>query len=231
MGDVDCLSRAPLQDPSVEDMDRMFAFVTIETMDLFREGQATDPTISNIKQTLLSGRDYGPFELINGLVYRVQGGTKQLYVPESLRDEVIFEFHDGEVTGGHFGRDKTLSSLIQHSYYWPRMTNHVTNYVRSCDPCAHRNLPRERSAGLMSPIQVCYPWQIVGIDLVGPLAESDGRKYIIVCTEYFTKYVEAAAIADGIAETVARFFVKNVFCRHGAPAVIISDQGRKKSDG
>ena len=227
MGDVDCLSRAPLQDPAPEDTDRMFACVSIETVDLFREGQSQDPAINPIKLALLANKDYYPFQLVNGLVYRVINGHKRLYVPSNLREQVLYDFHDNTATGGHFGRDKTLSGLISHIYYWPKMSEYVKNYIKTCVPCQRKNIPKVKPAGLMSPIEVSYPWKMVGIDLVGPLVESDGMKWIIVCTDYFTKMVEADSLPDGTADSCARFWVRQIFCRHGAVEIVVSDQGRQ----
>lgn len=48
---------------------------------------------------------------------------------------------------------------------------------------------------------------------------------MIVFADYLTKWVEAFAVADQSAETVARLLVEEVFCRHGAPAELLSDRG------
>ena len=44
-------------------------------------------------------------------------------------------------------------------------------------------------------------------------------------TDYFSKYVETIPLPDNSALSVAKGFYKTC-CRHGAPAHIISDQGR-----
>lgn len=44
------------------------------------------------------------------------------------------------------------------------------------------------------------------MDLVGPLPEtSQGNKYIITITDYFSKWAEAAPLHDKTAASVARF--------------------------
>ena len=43
--------------------------------------------------------------------------------------------------------------------------------------------------------------------------------------DYLTKWVEAFAMPDQQAETIARLFVDNVVCRHGVPAELLSDRG------
>ena len=67
----------------------------------------------------------------------------------------------------------------------------------------------------------------LGIDLIGPLPVTNlGNVHIITCTDYFTKWAEAAAIPDKEAITVASFLFK-VITRHGSPVIIQSDQGRE----
>ena len=71
------------------------------------------------------------------------------------------------------------------------------------------------------------PWHRIGIDLVGPLhCTASGNAYIITCTDYFTKWPEAAAIPNKSASAVASFLFK-VITRHSSPAIIQSDQGRE----
>lgn len=43
--------------------------------------------------------------------------------------------------------------------------------------------------------------------------------------DYLTKWVEAFAISDQTADTIARLFVESVVCRHGVPEQLLSDRG------
>ena len=68
---------------------------------------------------------------------------------------------------------------------------------------------------------------MVGMDLIGPMkATRSGNQYILTMTDYFSKYVEAVALHDKQASTVAQG-VFQVYCRQGAPVKTISDQGRE----
>jgi len=49
--------------------------------------------------------------------------------------------------------------------------------------------------------------------------------YVIVFMDYLTKWVEAFAIPDQKAETIAHLFVDNIVCRHGIPEQLLSDRG------
>ena len=70
-------------------------------------------------------------------------------------------------------------------------------------------------------------WYLVGIDLLeAPTTSQSGNRYLLTQTDYFTKYVEAVALSDKNADSVARGLY-STYCRHGAPVHIISDQGRE----
>ena len=57
-----------------------------------------------------------------------------------------------------------------------------------------------------------------------PLTES-GNKYIIVFSDYLTKWPEAFAIPNQSTQTIAELFVEQIVCRHGPPLELLSDQG------
>ena len=49
-----------------------------------------------------------------------------------------------------------------------------------------------------------FPWQLVGVDLVGPFAvTSRGNKWILVLTDHFSIWQDVLPIQDATAETVA----------------------------
>ena len=54
----------------------------------------------------------------------------------------------------------------------------------------------------------------------------NGNEYILVIRDYFTKWMEAYAIPDQQAETVATKVVQEFVCRFGVPLELHSDQGR-----
>ena len=67
-----------------------------------------------------------------------------------------------------------------------------------------------------------------GIDFVGPInppAYCTGAQYIIVATDYLTKWVEAKATQKNDAWTIASFLYEYIFTRYGLPIKITSDRG------
>ena len=68
--------------------------------------------------------------------------------------------------------------------------------------------------------------QMVATDIVGPFpTTANGNKYILVASDYFTKLVEAYAIPNQEATTVAGKLVDNMFCHFGLPQQLHSDMG------
>ncbi|WUR03947.1 reverse transcriptase [Vairimorpha necatrix] len=62
--------------------------------------------------------------------------------------------------------------------------------------------------------------------LHGPLPKcASGERFIVVATDYVTKWVEARAIKHKSAYEIAKFIMEEIFTRHGPVNVIRSDQG------
>ena len=64
----------------------------------------------------------------------------------------------------------------------------------------------------------------VAMDLVGPLPQTeDGNQGIMVVGDYGTRWMEAYALPDARAETVAAKFVTEFVCRFGVPREVHSN--------
>ena len=78
------------------------------------------------------------------------------------------------------------------------------------------------------PILAQAPFEKWGIDFVGPIAPASryGQKhYILVATDYVTKWAEAAATKNDNANTVATFLYENIITHFGCPKELVSDRG------
>ncbi|GKA78972.1 reverse transcriptase domain-containing protein [Tanacetum coccineum] len=66
-----------------------------------------------------------------------------------------------------------------------------------------------------------YKW---GIDIAGPFLEGPGKvKFLIVAMDYFTKWIEAKAVATITGNQVKKFVWDNIVCRFSLPGEIVSD--------
>ena len=87
-------------------------------------------------------------------------------------------------------------------------------------------MPSNQAA--LQPVKAGYPLQIVATDILGPLPKSkNGNVYVLVASDYFTRWAEAYAIPNQEAETVAKKLTNEMFCRFSIPEQLHSDQGRQ----
>lgn len=238
--DADCLSRYPItsdsnSEPDLEDDDKIFACTIISNGNI-RTEQQKDKRITTLAQKLkilptLNSKERKKlknFAFSNGgLVCRIiyQGKEKLLkpYLPTSLREIACQNNHD-DLTSGHVGFSKTLYKISER-YYWPGMYKFIKKYVASCPECqVLKTKPTER-IGYLQPILTPGPFHKIGIDIIGPLPRAGNKIYIIVCIDLFTKWIETRALSSSTASKTAKFIAEQVLCRHGAPAIMISDQG------
>ena len=78
----------------------------------------------------------------------------------------------------------------------------------------------------MNPIEVGEPFERIGIVFVELLKKTRrGNKYILVVTDYLTKWLETKAMKDATATNVVKFIYKVIICRHRWPKIILSDRG------
>lgn len=66
------------------------------------------------------------------------------------------------------------------------------------------------------------------MDIVGPLKrEPNNKRFLLVATDYFTKWVKAKALASISAQVVRRFIWEDIICRFGLLHTIISNNGKQ----
>src|SRR5436190_1395970 len=157
------------------------------------------------------------------ILYKKGNNGKLLRVlKEDKIDTVIFMIHN-HPTGGHFGKD-TIYNKINTRFWWKGMYKDIGEYIKRCDSCQRRG--NKGGTGYLNPIKVGKPFEKIGIDFVGPLERTEnGNKYILVVTDYLTKWPEAEAMKEATARNVVEFIYKKIICTHGCPKVILSDRG------
>ena len=77
----------------------------------------------------------------------------------------------------------------------------------------------------MQSSQIGAPLDRMAVDVLGPLPETEGFRYILVVGCYFTKWHEAIPMADATSKTIVRAMVDHVFTRLGVPRTLHSDRG------
>ena len=167
-----------------------------------------------------------------GVIYRKwesSDGAKvhtQVLVPRSKRKEFLQQAH-GERWTAHLGVKRTVARLHE-KYFWYDMRADVRSWLAQCGVCVRAKGPGGRTRkNPMTIVRSGTPFERIAIDMYGPLPETArGNSKILVITCYFTKWVEAYALPDETAETVAEALVNDFVSRYGTPVSIHSDQGR-----
>ena len=194
--------------------------------------QSKDKWVKWIKDNLecQESKAHDRYKVINNILYRKTHNdhgedVNLLCLPSHLRSDVLQDLH-GTLTGGHFGYFKTASK-VRHRFYWPGRDKDVAKFVRSCSCCQFRKIETALPKGLLKPISVTKPFDLIGLDLVGPLPKSNDMRYLLVCVDYATRLTIISALKESKSEDIADFFITKIICKHGCPRRLLTDRGRQ----
>ncbi|KAM1281987.1 hypothetical protein ACFX2H_022402 [Malus domestica] len=103
-------------------------------------------------------------------------------------------------------------------------------YAGGCEECQRHGLLQHVS---LVPLNLMVkPWPFRGwvIDFIGQIypASSKGQTFIIVATDYFTKWVEASTVKTITSITVKKFIETKILHRYKVPKTFVTDYSPKK---
>ena len=130
--------------------------------------------------------DNDDFEILGEVLFSCwRPGPKQACYPQTLLHTKCHQ------KLAHAGYWKTLRT-IQESYVWTGMRKEIKEHRLQCPIChIHKSRPERVALGCM--LDPCYPHQIVGMDLVGPLTRSARcHVYLLTFIDYLTGWADAS---------------------------------------
>ncbi|VFQ72035.1 unnamed protein product, partial [Cuscuta campestris] len=154
------------------------------------------------------------FQVLDGKLYkRAFGGPLLRCLTNREAERVIAEVHEGVCAACQMSR--TLSQrIILLGYYWPTIVQDCERYVQKCRTCQLFYKYPGRPATYYHPVSNVIPFARFGVDIIGafPIAQG-GKKFVIVAIDYFTKWIEAEALANITTQQCKKFIWKNIITR------------------
>lgn len=159
------------------------------------------------------------------LYKRSYSGPYLLCLAPEAAESMLEELHEG-ICGSHTGGRSLAHRAITQGYWWPNMQREAHEYVRKCDQCQRFAPNIHQPGGTLNPLSSPWPFAQWGLDIVGPFPKATGnRKFLLVGTDYFTKWVEAEPLANIRDVDAKKFIWKNIITRFGIPHTLITDNG------
>ncbi|KAL2231127.1 UNVERIFIED_CONTAM: hypothetical protein Sindi_1707100 [Sesamum indicum] len=159
------------------------------------------------------------------LYKRTTDGPLLKCLDEERANYVMQEIHEGSC-GNHLGVRSLAQKVIRQGYFWPTLAKDSRDLVKKCKSCQKYASLIHQPATPIEPVKITCPFDQWGIDIVGPFPVAEAqKKFIIVAVEYFSKWVEAEAVARISEREVINFIWRNIICRFRIPRILISDNG------
>ena len=167
----------------------------------------------------------------NGLLYHKtrQGPASeivfQFVVPQRHRSTTLDGCHR---EAAHQGQRRS-TTLMQECFWWLGMTQDLRNHIKKCGHC--RKYEAAPPVVPMKPLTCSGPGELLHVDFTSieetvPLKEEPVIQNVLVLQDHFSKYVVAYVVKDQTARTAAETLRNGYFRLFGAPAYLVSDQGK-----
>ena len=108
----------------------------------------------------------------------------------------------------------------------PACKKEAQEYVKKCDQCQKFTPNIHQPAGVLNPLFSPWSFPQWGLDIVRPFPKAMGnRRWLLVGTDYYTKWVEAEPLSNIWDIDAKKFVYKNIITRFGIPHTLISNNG------
>lgn len=154
--------------------------------------------------------------------------TRTMDLSPVQTEGLISLFHNP--IAGHGGVERTVQAMQSRHFRWPGMRADVKRYIEHC-PFCQRNNPRVQGRTLGHPQggmlpQAQQPRDIVAIDTIGPLWQSDESepRYVLAFIDAFSRHCHLEPITTLTAVDAATAVLRYIG-DFGFPKHLYSDQG------
>lgn len=236
---ADHLSRRPdwneddtLSGPSTETVTLQNIVSSVSLADSYPEDKYFGPIfhqLSNSTQPENQEETYSHYELRdNGTLYY----DGRLCIPETALQEFLDHMHSS-VIGGHIGTRRMLAR-VRARYYFPKLTETVSNYVASCSVCHQVKSRNHHPHGLLElPPIPTQRWSHLHVDLITGLPRTLDPIYrtleydaILTVVDRLSSRCHFIPTQSSLStQGLLQLLMIHVFRLHGFPQVIQSDRG------
>ena len=159
------------------------------------------------------------------LYKRSFSGLYLLCIHPEVSELFLEELHEG-IYRSHTGGKSLSHRALTQGYWWPNIQKEVQKYVKKCDQCQKFAPNIHKPEGVLNPLSRPWPLAQWGLDIVEHFPKVAGNKrWLLVFTNYFTKWVKAEPLANIRDVDAKRFVWKNIVTQFGIPHTLISDNG------
>ena len=152
----------------------------------------------------------------------------KIYIPASLRPEIIQWYHDMLC---HPGQTRMEMTIRQHMV-WPGLTADMKNHCAKCRTCQQYKNRSTKYGKLPVKITDIHLWHTVSVDLVGPISftSKDGKDFsllVMIMADPATGWFKIHEIPNKGADMTSRKFDHEWLCRYPRLVECIYNNGNE----
>ncbi|XP_060968740.1 uncharacterized protein LOC133036237 [Cannabis sativa] len=168
------------------------------------------------------------YAIYDGRLYRRSFSQLLLKCIDGESCDYILRQVNESICGNHTGGNSLALKIMRQGYYCPTLRQDAFTFAKKCDKCQRITTYTHQPPSHLHSITSPSPFAVWGINLIGELPKGKGRvKYPVVAVEYFTKLVEAKALATITTTKLRKCVYNSIICRFGIPYKLISDIGKQ----
>ncbi|CAL2247053.1 unnamed protein product [Prunus armeniaca] len=122
--------------------------------------------------------------------------------------------------GAHQSGKKMKWFIKRYGYFWQTMENDCFSYAKGCEDCQQNRRMQHTLAVPLNLIIKTRPFRGWAMYFVGKIAPSSSHEhtFLIIATDYFTKWVEAKALKTISSVAIVTFIKQQIIHRENSHA-------------